>query len=205
MKSILFWSAIVALVAVYVLALVAVLHPHVSPAYRAYFIDRTSDDYNSVVYDTTPEQGIIFSRAGLPEWVRSTHGFSGRDGWGRWTDENLGTTARLTFNQRFDGDVCVDTTIRAIPWVVGDTITLRMGQSEQPLRIQSEEATEYRVQLTGLQGAEQLDFVLPPKLPAVIQRWQSSKDWRRVGINVANLKLVPGKCSSSTAEVGLSQ
>lgn len=189
---------ILALASVYVCALVAVLHPHVSPAYRAYYIDHVADDYNITVYNTTPEQGMVFSRAGLPPWVRYTHGFSIREDLGRWTDQSLGTTPALVLKQRFDGNLCVDTTIGAVPWLVGDTVTLRMGEREQPLRIQSVKPTEYDVELTNLHRADKIEFILPPKLPVAMGRSPGWNDGRRLGINVASLKLIPGACTAST-------
>ena len=189
------WIAIIALLAVYAAAAWAALHPHVSPEYRMYFIDRTTTDYYSEHYDSTPEEGMIFSRPGLPQWVRSTHGFSFREAQGRWTDEDLGSIAGLAFNRSFSGDLCVDAAMRAIPWAVGDTITLRMENQEKPIQIRSADLTEYPVQLSALNQATSLDFVLPPKLPPVMERVHGSNDPRRLGINIASLKLTPGECS----------
>ncbi len=195
MKTLIQIIVIVILLAIYGTVAVAIFHPHVSPAYRAFFITRTSTDYNTSHYNTTPEQGVIFNHAGLPGWVLTTHGLSVRDDWGRWTDANLASTAGLSFNQAFNGELCVDTTFRAVPWLVGEAIMLRMGNQQKPIKIASADPTEYRVQLDELRGADELDFVLPPKLPAVIERAPDIPDPRRLGINISSLRLVPGQCS----------
>lgn len=188
---------IAVLLGIYCAVAVAVLHPHVSAAYRAFFIARTSSDYDPQHYDSTPEQGMIFNRPGLPSWVQTTHGLSVRDDWGRWTDANLPAAAGLHFNREFEGTLCVDTVLRAVPWVVGDTIWLRMDGQQQPIHIDSQGPTDYRVQLLGVHGAEELDFLLPPKLPAVSERAPDSADARRLGINIASVKLIPGECAST--------
>jgi len=195
MKFAVQWIAIVLLLAVYGAAGWAVLHPRVSPEYRAYFIDHTMTDY--MHYDSTPEQGMTFNRPGLPQWVWSTRGLSVRDDWGRWTDSDLALTAGLTFAHAFDGDVCLDFTARAVPWIVGQDIEVKMGSEQQPFRVSSEGLSEYRLQFEGLHGAKDLDFVLPPHLPPVKERAPQNPDTRRLGINLSLLRLIPGACSTS--------
>jgi hypothetical protein len=196
MSTALKWMLIVALVGVYVAALYAVLHPKVSPEYRAFFIDRTSTDYLPAKYPSTPESGMMFSRPGLPQWVSGTHGLSVREGLGRWTDEDMGDSAGLTFNQDFSGDVCVEASFGAASWLVGDTILLRMGDQEKPLQIKAADLTDYRVQLSSLHQAKDLNFILPPRLPSVIQEQHNSQDLRRLGISLMSLKLSSGQCSA---------
>lgn len=190
------WLVIVALLAVYVAALGAVLHPHVSPAYRAFFITRTSTDYDPSHYDATPEHGMTFNHPGVPTWVLTTRGFSVRDDWGRWTDDDLGSIAGLTLNRSFDGELCLDVTARAVPWMVGQSVPVKMGGQEQFLRISNGDLTEYRLQFAHLAGATELDFMLPKHLPAIIERVPNSADARRLGMNISTLKLISGQCSA---------
>lgn len=197
MKSVVQWSAIILLLGVYAAAGWAVLHPHVSPEYRAYFIDRVSSDYGPSPYASTPEEGMVFSRAGLPNWVRMTHGLSMREGWGRWTDSNLSPTAGLTFSRAFDGNVCLDFTARAVPWVVGQGVEARFGGEQRSFRIAAQALSEYRLDFEHLHGANQLDFVLPPHLPTVKEREPTNSDPRRLAINISTLRLVPGECAGN--------
>lgn len=190
------WIVIVALLAVYVAALAAVLHPHVSPAYRAFYINRTSTDYDPSHYDATPEQGMTFNHPGVPTWVLTTRGLSVRDDWGRWTDEDLGSTAGLTFNRSFDGELCLDVTARAVPWLVGLVVPVKMGGQEQSLQISNSGPTEYQLQFAHLAGATELNFMMPKHLPTIIERVPDSADARRLGLNISTLKLIPGVCSA---------
>jgi|SRR5271165_24363 len=194
MKLVIQCLVIVLLLAIYAAAFVAVLRPHVTPEYRAFFINRTTVDYNPAHYDSKPEEGMVFSRPGVPQWVSGTHGFSMREELGRWTDEDLGNSAGLTFTREFTGDVCVDASFRAIPWLVGDTITLRMGDQQKQFQVRSADLTDYRLQLSAVQHGTSVDFILPPKLPAVNERVHDSGDPRRLGISVVDLKLIPGEC-----------
>jgi len=199
MNNLVRWLVIVVLVAIYAVALASVLHPHLSSQYRAFYIDHTWTDYNPSRYEATPEQGITFSRPGLPPWVRTTLGMGFRDDWGRWTDDARSFTPGLIFDRRFDGDLCVDFTAHAVPWMVGRSIEVRIGGQEKPVRIASEGLTEYQVQFSRLQSADQLNFVLPSDLPPVAQRYPGSTDERRLGINLDHLRLLNGQCPATAA------
>src|SRR6185436_9351069 len=50
-----------------------------------------------MAYDATLAQGIDFTRAGYPRFLKEVQGVSGEESWGRWTDANLSPTARLRF------------------------------------------------------------------------------------------------------------
>ncbi len=188
---------IVVLVSIYGAAAAAVLHPHVSGIYKAYFINHTSPEWNADHYPGTPEAGMVFSRDGLPSWVRFTVGLSYPEGWGRWTDENFGNTAGLMFNQNFSGPVCVDFAFRAVPWVVGKTFVVRMGGQTHPLPIPGTDLTRYQVQFTDLPPTDSLEFLLPEKLPSVIDLRPSSGDTRRLALSLATMRITSGLCPSS--------
>lgn len=200
MKAIAQWFVIAVLASVYLLALFAVLHPRVSPEYKAYYIERTASDWKPVRYASTPQEGITFSRKGVPQWVEFTSGLSFRDDWGRWTDEDLGAVAGLTFARPFSGTLCVDFTARAVPWVVGHPFVVRMGDETQTMRVAAPELTEYRAQFTHLPAADTLDILLPHGLPRVSEAAPKSDDRRRLGLNLATLRIVPGYCPSGEME-----
>ncbi len=195
MSIILKWITILVLVGVYVAALAAVLHPHVSPQYKDYFIDRTSTDYEPSHYDSTPEEGMLFSRPGLPQWVSGTHGFSIREPQGRWTDEALGSSAGLTFSREFSGDICVATSFQAVPWLTGRAIPVRFGNQEQVLKPIAGGPFTYDLQFHDLRAADHLDILLPPDLPSVAEHEHDSSDTRRLGISISSLKILPGQCA----------
>ncbi len=198
MSTILKWITILVLVGVYVAALAAVLHPHVSPEYKAYFIDRTSTDYEPSHYNSSPQEGIFFNRPGLPQWVSNTHGFSVREPGGRWTDEAMGNVAGLTFNREFSGDVCVAASFQTIPWLVGREIPVRFGNQEQLLKPVTTGPATYDLQFHNLEAADHLDILLPSDLPTVVEREHDSSDTRRLGLDVSSLKVLPGQCPATS-------
>src|SRR5262245_44557529 len=48
-------------------------------------------------YQATLEEGIDFSRDGLPVFISEVQGLSGRESFGRWSDARLGPTVRFVF------------------------------------------------------------------------------------------------------------
>ena len=128
MKVVIQWTVILVLLVIYAATLWAVLHPHVSPEYRAFYIDRTATDYKpSHSYNTTPEQGMVFNDPGLPVWVLTTHGLSFRDGGGRSIDEDLPGPAGVSFLRGFGGDYCVEVEAYAFPGLAGQNIPVLFG------------------------------------------------------------------------------
>jgi hypothetical protein len=191
------WLIIAALLCIYAGTLFAVLHPKVSPGYRAYYMDRSSSDWNPEHYPGTPEKGIEFSRVGLPEWVESTHGLSFRDQWGRWTDTTVGPVPGLTFARSFNGPVCVQFVATAVP-AVGKTFTLKLGDQSQMVQVIPKVFGEYQVELEPVRPASRLDFVLPPQLPREADVDSHSSDMRRLGLELTSLRILSGPCTSPT-------
>ena len=89
------WLVVVLLLGVELTAVYAVLHPKVSPEYKAYYIDRTTSDWRPPHYRASPDQGIAFLREGWPDFVSSTAGFSRFEEWGRWTDYDVYPTPSI--------------------------------------------------------------------------------------------------------------
>lgn len=190
------WGLVVCLAVVYIATLTAVLHPHVSAAYKAFLIDRTSTDLYVSYYPGTPEEGIVFSRPGLPHWVTTTFGLSYREAVGRWTDDNLGNHAGLVFQQPFNGSYCVQFTARPSPRL-GNSFRLRFGAGAQTIEVKSTASSEYRVPFPDVHSADKLEFILPKDLPRASALFPKDLDERRAGLLLAELKILPGACQSA--------
>lgn len=145
MKAVFQWMVIIALVAVYLAAFLAMLRPHVTPAYKSYFIDRTSSDWSPTHYPGTPEEGMNFGREGLPEWVDSTAGLSARDPIGRWTDSDISKVPAISFTRSFSGTVCVDITLTPAPSLLGKQFAVRMGDQTRSVQLAKPRLSEVRV------------------------------------------------------------
>ena len=190
MKTSLQWLVIAILCTIYLAALWAVLCPNVTSRYKAYFVDRTSSDWNPVRYAGRPEEGINFSQPGLPEWVDTTRGLSFRQTWGRWTDGNLAKIPAVLFVQPFKGPICMELTAGPAPSMAGKFFDIRMGDQTKTLQLGPNGYSRFRAPITLTQGADKLEFILPRRLP--VER--GTLDDRRVGLALVALRITPGGC-----------
>lgn len=200
MKGLVQWLAIVGLVSIYLVTLVAVLHPHVSSAYKAHYIDHTSSDWNPTRYAGAPEQGMNFGKEGLPEWVDSTFGLSFRDPMGRWTDADKARIPAVSFTRAFRGPLCVDITLTPARAMLGREFTVRMGEHSQTLRLSTPGLSELRIPFSLERATDRLEFLLPEKLPRENEVDRNSNDTRRLGLSLSTLELLPGSCSGDSVQ-----
>jgi hypothetical protein len=145
-----------------------------------------------------------FKQQGLPEWVVSTRGLSGRDDSGRWTDRDLAAVPGIIFARNFSGPLCVDLVARPAKWLVGKEFTIRMGNESKTLRL-APENTDYQVQFNNLERADELDLLFPYHLPAVAEMDLSSSDPRRLGISLSSLRLNEGTCATGAGLANVSR
>ena len=194
MRDWLRWAVIACLAIVYTVVLFAVFHPRISQAYRAYFIDRTSVDWNPSHYRATPEEGMSFSQPGLPDWVAWTYGFTKQESRGRWTDDDLGNVAGLMFDRPFNGTYCVQ--FSALPaQPMHGSFGLRFGSQSATLQVRGRDFSEYQAQFDDVKDARQLEFLLPKNLPRVHEYDPPNGDRRRLGLRLSVLKIRTGSCS----------
>ena len=192
----------IALAGVHIAALWTVFHPHVSPAYQAFYIDGTQSDWITNHYVATPEQGMEFKRWGLPNWVAATFGLAVHEGWGRWTDGDVARTPAIVFAQPLTGPRCVEFEAGAAPWLKGKNFSVRMDGESQTLRFAGPEPHTYRAGFSLTQPAERLEFLMPGNLPRLSEMEKRSLDNRRVGLGLVRLRILPGTCSTSVEELG---
>lgn len=190
------WMVVAALLAIYATALWAVLHPHVSHMFRAYYIDRVSSEWVPVRYTTTPEEGIEFARVGLPDWVDYTAGFSVRESWGRWSDADVAKKPTIMLTRPITGPVCAVFTARPSPPLVGKAFALRFGDEAKYVPFSTPDFATYRVDFDVTRGAERIEFIFPGELPPLKEFDSRTTDKRRLGIALVNLKFYPARCET---------
>jgi phosphoglycerol transferase len=200
MKSVSCTLLIASLLGVYSLTLWAVLHPKVSAAYRSYYIERTTSDFDPKRYPGTPEEGMLFSKHGLPDWVASVQGFTTRDTDGRWTDAEMPDPPGITFATSFNGSLCLVLRVHSVPPLNGKEMRIYLGDQSAAVRLVSGEFTEYRVPFTQVRNAKRLSLVLPGTIPRIGDLVPRSIDSRRLGIDVAELQIIPGTCDIASRE-----
>lgn len=196
MKQLLRWVLIGGLAVIYVLTMLAVLHPKVSLAYRAHFIDHTSTEWNPPHYRSAPEDGFVFAQPGLPDWVAWTYGFTRPEPMGRWTDDDLGNKAGLVFDRPFKGTFCLEFNAEPASHM-SDSFALKFGESLQTVPVAARSASDYQIQFRDVKDARQLEFILPKDLPRVHDFDLQNGDDRRLGLLLRRLKIHPGNCDQA--------
>ena len=192
MKIVLGLICIIGLTAFYCTLLVFILHPKVSAEYRAYYLDRTSIDWNPPRYSASPEQGISFSARGLPTFVRYIYGFSFREPWGRWTDADHGRTAGIVLRNSMTGPLC--TNFRALPadWRNYKTVIVSFGGQEKEIPFVSPDYNDYFVDFPERNSADVIDLRLPDQTTT---RKSNTPDPRKLGIGIQYLRIFHGTCN----------
>lgn len=196
MKAIVRWLVLAILAGIYLAAFWVLMHPQASRAYRAYFIQRSTTDWKPEHYPSTPQEAILFSRKGLPEWVEFTYGLSYREDDGRWTDANVAKVPGLAFSQTFHGPLCIELSAVPSPFLRDKTFEIQMGDQRQTVKI-NPGSLDYKIQLPAVQGADSLSFLFPDKLPRQSQFEPSGRDPRRLGLKLVRLRIVPQSCSGT--------
>ena len=182
---------VVALIGLHLAALFALLHPHVSPEYRAYYMDRVSTDWHVQQYPATPEQGIDLARPGWPEFVRSSFGISKQQSFGRWTDTQLGPQAGFEFNRSFTGPVCVVFNAKPSDSVRLHHVALKFGDQEKDIYFgQDQEIRPYLVDFDLPAPATRLALLFPRPLPRT-----SYSDPRQMGVGITRIRIFSQRCS----------
>ena len=195
MKSIFRLLALVVVLSVELYAVYAVLHPHVSPQYRSFYIEHSTLDWNPPHYAATPEDGIAFERPGWPDFVRNGYGFSYREGGGRWTDATVLDAPRIWMNRQFSGPVCLEMVLRPSPAELGHKLNVSLGSSVAQIELANREFATYRVGFDNAGPADTVQFGFEGPVPLAHDTRPTGEMPRRLGVQFSTLKILPGQCS----------
>ena len=193
------FGAGVLLLVLYVTLLVFVLRPHVTPEYRAYYIDRTSSDWNPVRYPASFEEGIRFTNPGFPEFVQLMYGFSFHEPWGRWTDARRSPVsdrpvAGIVFREPLSGPVCVD--VNARPAQPNESVTVALGNEEKNVVFSRSEFADYFIEFSLTRPANAIEFRFRGRIRSAHEENPKDQDIRRLGLAIVSLRFFPYKCGS---------
>jgi hypothetical protein len=197
MKTAIVITGIVMLLAIELCAAYAVLHPHMSAEYRAYYIDRTTNDWVPRHYPATPESGIVFGKPGWPGFVESTYGFSTQEDWGRWTDSNLADSAKIVFARQFSGPLCIEMVAHPSVAELHKQLTVTFGKRSQQVALSSPDLVTYRLSFDDAAPANTLEFHFENKVPRNDEVFRESPDPRGLGLALVSLKILPHACTSN--------
>jgi hypothetical protein len=182
------------LLAVELYAVYAVLHPKVTPEYRAYYIDRITKDWRVPHYSATPAEGIVFGRVGWPDFVRFTSGFSFHEDWGRWTDSDMQPSAKIFMNRQFSGPLCIEVNARPSVSQRGKKFDVALGKNIGSITLADPDYTTYQISFADAQPADTIEFRAEDNVPANNEFMHSGTDARRLGVGLVWLKILPSEC-----------
>jgi len=186
---------LVALLSTELYVVYAVLHPHVSPEYRAFFIDGTEDEYKPSHYLASPEQGIDFSRAGWPDFVRNSSGFTLPEAGSRWTVTDRTSSPTLFLNRRFSGPLCIEMMMQPSPAERGQNVRIMLGTNVGEVQLNEPGPAAYRVSFEDARAADTLQFQFAGPVPRNDQFVPRSPDPRRLGVRISTLRIFPSTSS----------
>lgn len=188
MKNPFYFLSISGLVVFYLVLGVLVLNPNVSEEYSSYYIKRSTNEWRPAVYSATLSDGVDFSKKGLPDFIKSVSGISGREDWGRWTDATLAPAARIVYRQSFSGSVCVALKFVPATSQEGKSASIRIGEAERHFVTDSGEAHWYVFNFTLDKPSNFIE--VEPASPA----YASKMDRRKIGIGLQRIIVIAGSC-----------
>ncbi len=188
---------VITLLTIELASVYAVLNPHITPEYRAYYIDQKTTDWQNIHYRASLEEGIAFSRPGWPEFVSSTKGVSFREDWGRWTDAALTPVASIQFKDAIKGPVCVDIRAQSSPTEIGKSVEVRLGDESKTMVFTAPGLEEKRLDFEAHTPTNVLSFQFPTPIPRISDVYKQSLDRRRLGVGFESLQIFQGHCKTS--------
>lgn len=169
--------------------------PKITEEYRAYYISRSISEWRSIRYHTALQQGFDFSREGYPDFVRFTEGISGHEAWGRWTDALLYPVARVIFDRKFFGAVCVALKAKPAGKQVGKEVSIRFG--DQNFRFVTAEVAPKWYQFYFLLERPSDTLEIAVSETTRPRDWDASNpDSRKLGLGLYRLIVIPGECQT---------
>ena len=190
------------LVLFYGSVLALVLTPKVDGEYRAYYIERSTDEWRPIRYSSTPEEGIDFSREGIPSFVRGLSGVSHHENWGRWTDATRRRFATIDLTEPLTGDVCVSVKMFPAKSQFGKKALIRIGGVSKSVITASPDPSWYSLDFRLSTPSSILE--IEPESPAVGRlpgTWDpKNPDSRRMGLGLQRVSISEGFCAGKRFE-----
>lgn len=135
-------------------------------------------------YTATLAEGIDFARPGYPDFLTEVSGISGPEGWGRWTDTNLGQTASLRFAQALPAHFTVNLKVRDFFGVnANKEIVVQAGGQKQTFVLLPEMDQDVKLTFDAVADADTIEIVAPDASTP------TASDSRKLGIGLISLSI----------------
>lgn len=138
-------------------------------------------DKNGKRYDATLEEGIDFTKNGLPLFIKEISGLSETEQWGRWSDANKASAVELIFYDRLPNSFSLFINAIAFGPNIGETLIINIAEQTYDIKIPKERPfkLKFDVNLNG-QKTNKIE-IIPPK-PTSPKELGLSEDERKLGI-----------------------
>ncbi|MBA2710215.1 MAG: sugar translocase [Tatlockia sp.] len=142
-----------------------------------YYVSTTGPSYEIAI-----DEGIDFSRSGLPNFITKSRGLSGIEEWGgRWSDANLNPSVRFDFAKPLPNIFNLKLSLKLFGPNLGNHLKIIVGSQVYYLKLGSKTDYALAVDLKG-ETTKRIEFVPPnPTSPAL--------DRRKISVGFARLKI----------------
>ncbi|HAS92527.1 MAG TPA: sugar translocase, partial [Clostridiales bacterium] len=143
-------------------------------------------DKNGGKYYATLEEGIDFTKNGLPLFIKEISGLSGIEDWGRWSDANIAPTVKVEFNETLPNSFSLLLNAIAFGPNAGKTLTINIVK--QTYNVQIPEGNPFSLKIDINLNGQKTNIIefLPPK-PTSPQELGLSEDERKLGIGFVKI------------------
>ncbi|MBH3428771.1 sugar translocase [Pseudomonas alkylphenolica] len=140
-------------------------------------------------YNSTINEGINFSRAGWPDFIRDATGFSGNEPWGRWSDQNISSRPSLKLYSPLPQKFTLVLSAQAFARNANSPVDIVIGNQKHEVSL-ANTPSEVRVKV-DLQGetADSITFV--PAHPISPKKLKMGTDSRKLGIGFISMRIEP--------------
>ncbi|MFL1490555.1 DUF7024 domain-containing protein [Pseudomonas antarctica] len=138
-------------------------------------------------YKATVSDGIDFTRAEWPQFVRDASGFSGSEPWGRWSDAGVSKAVRIQFKAALPQTFTLVLVAQAFASNANTPIKVLIGKREYQITLGAQ-PSEVSLPI-DLQGDSADSITFFPPHPISPQQAGVSADPRKLGIGFISLRV----------------
>jgi hypothetical protein len=129
-----------------------------------------------------------FSKEQLPSYVSDITGFSYQEEWGRWTDANLSSSAKIKFNSFLPEKFTLEIKAIAFETNAHNYVKIRIKETEKTFYIKDTGKNIYQINFDGIISSDTIEIIPPhPVSPKDINL---ADDPRKLGLGLIHLKII---------------
>jgi phosphoglycerol transferase len=145
-------------------------------------------NYNPGRYKSKFEDGIQFSREGLPEFIAEVNGLSDTEKWGRWSDASISPMVKIKFNSPLPPKFQLQ--IEAISFNKNDSapVKFQVGNVMQSTIIHNQKQKPYVLNFINSTNAKEI-IIIPPYPISPKELDSKAADHRKLGVGLISIKI----------------